>query len=121
MECRLWGTDHQDAYRNLPVKEPQDAYTILQTPTGPTLWLHCALMFGSIGSVWAYGRASDFLTWMMRCLLITPCLHYVDDFAGLEEDEHALDVFIKLHEIAKVLGIRFKENLRKNAKYKVSS
>lgn len=39
VECLLWGTDQQDAYRNLQVKEPQDTYTILQTPNGPTLWL----------------------------------------------------------------------------------
>lgn len=74
-----------------------------------TLWRHNALLFGSTGAVWSYGRTSD-LCWLFRCLLATPCLHYVDDFGGLEDDEEALDVFTKMHEIGSMLGFQFKES-----------
>lgn len=112
--CLLWGSDQQDAYRQLPVRCPDDTFVILRTPSGPTLWHHHALLFGSTGSVWAYGRCSDFVTWLLRCLLASPCLRYVDDFAGLEDDEHAVDVFMKIHEIAEVLGFRFKETKKQH-------
>ena len=37
-----WGVDHDAAYRQLPVADPQQTYVILQMPSGPTLWGHNA-------------------------------------------------------------------------------
>ena len=51
LDCRLWCQDLADAYRAYPVKEPSHAFMLLQPPTGPTLWRHRALPFGSTASV----------------------------------------------------------------------
>ena len=50
----VWGHDHDGAYRQLPLEDPEIAYVLLQTPHGPTLWHHHVLLFGSAASVWAY-------------------------------------------------------------------
>ncbi|CAE7380472.1 unnamed protein product [Symbiodinium natans] len=79
-----WGLDHESAYRQLPVLRPADTYVVLQTPRGPTLWRHRVLMFGSVASVWGYCRVADWMAWASRCLLLTPALHFVDDFGAPE-------------------------------------
>ena len=80
----LWGTDQADAYRQLPLKEPSEAWMIHFAKTGPTLWRHNALLFGATASVWAYGRTADLLCWIARCFLMVGAVHFVDDFAALE-------------------------------------
>ena len=85
----LWGVDHEAAFRQLPA-DPNHTFVILQTPSGPTLWRHNVLMFGSTASVWSYCRVADFMAWLMRCLLLVPMLHFVDDFGAAETADVAL-------------------------------
>ena len=80
---QLWGLDHEAAYRQLPVENPCHTYVILNTPQGPTLWRHNVLMFGSAASVWSYCRVADFMCWLVRCMLLAPLLHFVDDFGAV--------------------------------------
>ena len=105
----LWGTDQEDAYRQLPLEDPAVSWVLLFTPRGPTLWKHHALLFGSTGSVWAYGRAADFLTWLARTLLLTNVVHFVDDFAAVEPQESADSSFRCCHDLWSCLGFQFKE------------
>ena len=55
----VWGHDHDGAYRQLPLDDPSIAYVLLLTPSGPTLWHHHVLLFGSAASVWAYTTVSE--------------------------------------------------------------
>ena len=50
-ELAVWGHDHDGAYRQLPLDDPRQAYVLLLTPEGPTLWSHNVLLFGSAASV----------------------------------------------------------------------
>jgi hypothetical protein len=88
-----WCHDHDGAYRQLPVREPWQAWVILMTPHGPTLWRHNVLLFGSVGSVWGYNRTADALVQLSRVFLAAPCLHYVDDYGGIEPAECASSAF----------------------------
>ena len=64
----VWGHDHDGAYRQLPLQDPEMAYVLLQTPQGPMLWHYHVLLFGSAASVWAYNRFGDMLTHVSRRL-----------------------------------------------------
>ena len=55
-ELAVWGHDHDGAYRQLPLDDPRQAYVLLLTPEGPTLWSHNVLLFVSAASVWSYNR-----------------------------------------------------------------
>ena len=106
----LWGTDQEAAYRQLPVANPDHAWVILFTPSGPTLWKHQALLFGSVGSVWAYGRMADLLCWLGRTLLLVGALHFVDDYGAIEGSESADSSFRTIHQLWECLGLTFKES-----------
>ena len=106
----LWGTDQEDAYRQLPLKDPSEAWMILFTKAGPTLWRRNALLFGSTASVWAYGRTADLLCWVARCFLMVSAIHFVDDFASLEATETAQSAFKFTHQLWEELGFRFKDS-----------
>ena len=106
----LWGTDQEDAYRQLPLKEPSEAWMILFTRAGPTLWRRNALLFGSTASVWAYGRTADLLCWIARCFLMVSAIHFVDDFAALEAWDTAQSAFEFTHKLWEELGFRFKDS-----------
>ena len=108
MLAHVWGTDQEDAYRQLPVANPEDTWVVLFTPNGATLWRHNALLFGATGSVWAYGRTADFIMWPARTLLLTPCIHYVDDFAAVENTQLSESSFEASHCLWEMLGFRFK-------------
>ena len=82
----VWGHDHDGAYRQLPLRDPEVAYVLLQTPDGPTLWHHHVLLFGSAASVWAYNRFGDMLTHISRCICGIPVLHYVDDYGSINHN-----------------------------------
>ena len=110
----IWGTDQEDAYRQLPVAEPNDTWVILFTPTGATLWRHNALLFGATGSVWAYGRTADLIMWLARSILLTPCIHYVDDFAAVEDSDLAESSFDTAHKLWESLGFRFKPSKKQH-------
>ena len=47
-------------------------------------------MFGSAASVWSYCRVADFMRWLVRCMLLAPLLHFVDEL-GAEEAEELAD------------------------------
>ena len=79
-ELAVWGHDHDGAYRQLPLDDPRQAYVLLLTPEGPTLWSHNVLLFGSAASVWSYNRFGDVLVACSRTLVLSPALHYVDDY-----------------------------------------
>ena len=105
----LWGLDHESAYRQLPVANPEDTYVILNTPSGPTLWRHNVLMFGGTASVWSYYRVADLMAWLNRCMLLVPALHFVDDFGSCEPVDTVDSAFEESQELCRALGLKFKE------------
>ena len=105
-----WGLDHESAYRQLPVLRPADTYVVLQTPRGPTLWRHRVLMFGSVARVWGYCRVADWMAWASRCLLLTPALHFVDDFGAPETCPEADTSFQYVQTVCSDFGFRFKQS-----------
>lgn len=80
----LWGVDQQAAYRQLPVDVPAHTWVLLFTGAGPTPRRHRCLMFGAIGSIWAYARTADCMVYLNRAINLSPSLHYVDDFGTIE-------------------------------------
>ena len=105
----LWTHDLAAAYRQLPVREIDKAWTILQTPSGPLLWKHHALSFGASGSVWGFNRFADLMQYLSRKLLWTPTHHYVDDFASAEHGPLASSSFESFAGLFNGLGLRVKE------------
>ena len=103
-----WAQDLDAAYRQIPVKNPQMAYVALTTPMGPTLWRHNALCFGATASVWSFNRLADALTYLGRCLLASPIMHYVDDFGSCEPDGLAQSSFTSFSEMTAILGLKMK-------------
>ncbi|CAE7455981.1 unnamed protein product, partial [Symbiodinium pilosum] len=65
-DMHVWGHDHDGAYRQLPLDNPENAYVLLHTPQGPTLWSHNVLLFGSSASVWGYNRFGDAMVSVSR-------------------------------------------------------
>ncbi|CAE7206135.1 unnamed protein product [Symbiodinium natans] len=106
---QLWGVDHEAAYRQFPVSEPNHTWVILSTPSGPTLWKHNVLMFGSTASVWSYCRIADLLAWLSRALLLVPLLHFVDDFGSDEPADTVISAYEETLATCRALGFKFKE------------
>ncbi|OLP97327.1 hypothetical protein AK812_SmicGene20369 [Symbiodinium microadriaticum] len=90
---RVWGHDHDGAYRQLPLHDPRQAYVLLLTPFGRTLWSHNVLLLGSAASVWSYNRFGDVLVACSRTLVLSPALHYVDDYGSMEDEVSAESSF----------------------------
>ena len=105
-----WGLDHEAAYRQLPVRRPEDTYVVLQTPRGPTR-RHRVLMFGSVASVWGYCRVADWMACANSCLLLTPALHFVDDFGAPETSPEADSSFEYVQTACCDFGFRFKQSM----------
>ena len=89
----IWGHDHDGAYRQYAAGDANATYVLLQTPAGPTLWRHRALLFGAVASVWGYNRMGDLLCLIARAYLAVPALHYVDDYGGDEYRDTAQSAF----------------------------
>ena len=104
----VWGHDHDGAYRQLPLEDPEIAYVLLQTPHGPTLWHHHVLLFGSAASVWAYNRFGDVLTHISRCLCGIPVVHYVDDYGSINTEQDAQSSFHTFAQLNSILGFHMK-------------
>ena len=104
----VWGHDHDGAYRQLPLADPEIAYVLLQTPQGPTLWHHHVLLFGSAASVWAYNRFGDVLTHISRCLCGIPVVHYVDDYGSINTKQDAQSSFQTFAQLNSILGFHMK-------------
>lgn len=106
---QLWTHDLAAAYRQLPVRETDKAWTILQTPNGPVLFKHNALSFGASGSVWGFNRFADLMQYLSRKLLWVPTHHYVDDFASAEHAPLAQSGFESFGGLFNSLGLKVKE------------
>eukprot|EP00438_Fugacium_kawagutii_P030366 Skav223249 [mRNA] locus=scaffold2231:525208:526590:- [translate_table: standard] len=106
----LWGTDQASAYRQLPVATPDHTHVLLFTPWGATLWKHRCLMFGAVGSVWAYCRTADCMVFLNRAINFTPSMHYVDDFGTVETESGATSSFKSSHHLWETIGFQFKES-----------
>ena len=107
---QIWCQDFSDAYRAYPVSDPCQAYLLLGTPAGPTLWRHRALPFGSTASVWHFNRIADATCWLCRCLLLIIILHYVDDLGGVHDSEDAMGSFNTFSKFCSLLRIRLKSS-----------
>ena len=104
----LWGADHESAYRQLPVAEPDHTHVLVRIPGGWTLWKHRCLLFGSTASVWSYTRTADMICWLCRALTLSPMVHYVDDYASIEPEQTIQSGFDCVHHIMKHVGFKFK-------------
>ena len=104
----LWGHDHEGAYRQLPLKVPQQAYVLMMTPRGPTLWRHNVLLFGAVASVWAYNRFGDILRALTRGYLFATAIHYVDDYGAVEQTTQSASSFEAFSDFNLKLGLRMK-------------
>ena len=104
----VWVHDLDAAYRQLPVRDSDKAYMVLQTPSGPTLWRHNSLCFGAAASVWNFNRFADLLQFLARRLLWVPVHHYVDDFASVEDITLAESGFSTFDSMFGTLGLQMK-------------
>ena len=109
---RVWGHDHDGAYRQLPLHDPRQAYVLLLTPDGPTLWSHNVLLSGSAASVWSYNRLGDVLVACSRTLVLSPALHYVDDYGSMEDETSAESSFRAFEDYNGCLRISMKPSKR---------
>ncbi|CAE7663318.1 rlmN1 [Symbiodinium sp. CCMP2592] len=105
---KVWCQDLWAAYRQFPVREPREAFTLLATPTGPTLWCHGVLPFGAASSVWCFNRCIDALAYLARTLLIILIIHYVGDIGGPDTADSAASGFWAFAELCELLGMRLK-------------
>ena len=110
LQPQVWCHDLADAYRAYPVRSPEEAYMLLQTISGPTLWRHRVLPFGSSASVWHFGRLTDAMTWLVRTLLHICMLHYVDDLGGIQDSRDSHSAFSAFSEFCDLLGYRLKSS-----------
>ena len=104
----LWGADHESAYRQLPVSQPDHTHVLVRIPGGWTLWKHRCLLFGSTASVWAYTRTADMICWLCRALTLSPMVHYVDDYASIEPPCTIQSGFDCVHHLMRTIGFKFK-------------
>ena len=105
----VWAQDLNGAYRQFPVRNPDDCYCVLMTPHGPILLKHHAMTFGAVSSVWNFNRAADSITFLSRRLLATAVGHYVDDFIGVELTTSVSSGYEQFTRLTRVLGLRMKE------------
>ena len=104
----LWGHDHEGAYRQLALDDPDVAFMVLMTPTGPTLWRHRVLLFGASSAVWAYNRFGDILVHLNQTIAAVPSTHYVDDYVGVELPSTADSAFSTFQQFNSELGMKMK-------------
>ncbi|CAE7632255.1 unnamed protein product [Symbiodinium sp. CCMP2592] len=112
----LGAIDHEGAYRSLPVREPTECGLVMPG-VSPSLWAHNALPFGSVGSVWAYLRVADVVSFLTISLLLMFAAHYVDDFFALERFRTAMSGFAVFQAFHRVLGFRMKEEKPKEPRF----
>lgn len=104
----VWAHDMHAAYRQIAVRDPQFSFVVLTTPGGHTLWRHNAMSFGATASVWAFNRMADSVMFLGRQLLLSPILHYVDDYGGVEPSATAHSTFQGFADLAELLGLKMK-------------
>ena len=94
--------------------DPEDAYVLLHTPKGPTLWSHNVLLFGSSASVWGYNRFGDAMVSVSRVLLLCPTMHCVDDYGSAEITKHSSSGFQAFEDFNGALGYSMKPSKRQS-------
>ncbi|CAE7587990.1 unnamed protein product [Symbiodinium sp. CCMP2592] len=107
-DTRVWCQDLWAAYRQFPVARPSDSFTLLATPSGPTLWAHAVLPCGAASSLCCFNRFVDALGFLARTLLILLIIHYVDDIGGPDTAEGAVPGFSAFAELCEIFGMRLK-------------
>ena len=116
-EMHVCGHDHDGAYRQLPLYNPESAYVLLHTPEGPTLWSHNILLFGSSASVWGYNRFGDAMVSVSR-LQSPPAvahhvtMHYVDGYGSTEVTQHSNSGFQAFEDFNDAFGYNMKPSKR---------
>eukprot|EP00435_Cladocopium_sp_Y103_P061850 s2532_g23.t1 len=110
LTAKVWAQDLNGAYRQFPVKDPDECFCVLLTPGGPLLLRHHALMFGAASSVWNFNRAADALTFLGRRLLALSLGHYVDDFISIGMSDIVESGFEEFTRLMRMLGLRMKES-----------
>ena len=105
---KVWCQDLWAAYRQFPVQRPNQAFALLLTPAGPTLWQHSVLPFGASSSVWFFNRCVDALAFLARSLLLILLIHYVDDIGCPDSATSAGSSFKFFAELCEILGMRLK-------------
>ena len=68
------------------------------------------LLFGAVASVWGYNRVGDVLVAISRAVFLSPAIHYVDDYGGIEPHDTALSAFWCFRLMNEVLGLNCKTN-----------
>ncbi len=106
---QVWAHDLDSAYRQLGLRDQTFAYVIINTPAGAMLFRHTALCFGSTASVWSFNRFADSLVSLTHHLFLTPVLHYVDDFGGIETANTAQSAFDTFAAFFRCLGLKTKD------------
>ena len=105
----LWAHDLDAAYRQVPVRDVEKMWPLINTPSGPLLFQHQALPFGAAGSVWAFNRVADMIQYIARKILLIPLYHYVDDFGSVEPSPLALLGFTSFARFFGALGLLMKK------------
>ena len=104
----LAAADHEGAYRSLPVREPNECFTLLPGNPKDCVWKHTVLPFGATSSVWAYLRVADVICFLAVVMLMLLSSHFVDDFYLCEPQEHAQQAFECFSRIHSSLGFKMK-------------
>ena len=107
-ETEVWCQDLWAAYRQFPVSRPNDAFALILTPSGPSLWRHGVLPFGAASSVWCFNRCVDALTFLARSLLLILLIHFVDDIGCPDSKASASSSFHYFSALCELLGLRLK-------------
>ena len=108
-EVQIWAHDLDSAHRQLGVRQPQYAYVILHSPSGPMIFRHTAMCFGSTASVWGFiNRFADSMLFAFHHLFLSTTLHFVDDFGGVEPSSTALSAFNSFNDFFHSLGLQMK-------------
>ena len=108
-ETQSWSQDLAGAYRQFPVRNPNDCFVAINTPQGTFLFRHHAMAFGAVASVWGFNRCGDALSFLAQRVLFCLVGHYVDDFIGLEDSRSVESSFTSFTKMFATLGLRMKE------------
>ena len=68
-ETQSWSQDLAGAYRQFPVRNPNDCFVAINTPQGAFLFRHHAMAFGAVASVWGFNRCGDALSFLAQRVL----------------------------------------------------
>ncbi len=107
-EVDIWAHDLDSAYRQLGVRQPQYAYVVLQSPSGPMIFRHTAMCFGSTASVWGFNRFADAMLFVFHHVFLATTLHFVDDFGGIEPTGTSHSAFESFNDFFSQLGLKMK-------------